>query len=577
MARLVYVMTPEDEGRLLGDVLRKRAGMSRKGLIHAKYRDDGILLDGVRTRTNMPVRAGQVASVVIEDEDDAREGCTVTAQASPEACAAVSILFEDDALAVVNKPAGMVMYPGPSHWEDTLGNVMLAHTVASGKNATLHPVHRLDGGTSGAVVFAYNAHVQHTLQKGLHTGAFRREYVAFCEGVPGVADTENPALTCEDECFTVDAPIARIAYAPSVFAAVSPEDPAGKNARTHFWVERSFWVETPEGSHEVSQLRLQLETGRTHQIRIHMALIGHPLLGDDAYGNGVFTYRGAATNEWQTLARPALHSAKVQLTHPLTGEAVAIEAPLPEDLAALAGADVAHMNDRQQPAMTLEEYAALMQTMQDMEGYISRGHLDLTDILMLRYLEQKEQARPKTMQADLGISKSQISRRIARMVDMGLISEQVDPNNFRQTLLSVTRKSRNINYEITRAFPVQGEWVFRLYATAYRASADASTAHRMPGLSIAATKVLGALACTAQALSIGEVASVCALTRSTASDAVTSLVKHGLAKKSTGHSLPGEGRDNRFIYAELTDSGKQAAEFLLTLLYDSCPVSANFK
>ncbi len=206
----------------------------------------------------------------------------------------------------------------------------------SGRLATLHPVHRLDGGTSGAVVFAYNAHVQHTLQRALHTGAFAREYVAYCEGEPGGSGAacafDNPALVCEDgegDEFVVDAPIARISYGPNVFAAVSPDDPAGKPARTHFVVERTFAVDTPSGPRTVSRLRLRLETGRTHQIRIHLALIGHALIGDDTYGHGAFVY---LAGEESVLARPALHSARVSLVHPMTEERLTLNAPLPEDL-----------------------------------------------------------------------------------------------------------------------------------------------------------------------------------------------------------------------------------------------------
>ncbi len=106
MSRLVYTMSSADDGRELGEVLRRRAGMSRKGLNHAKFREDGILLDGVRVRTNVVVREGQVASVAVEDEAGAREGCTVAAVASAEALASVGVLYEDDALCVVDKPAG---------------------------------------------------------------------------------------------------------------------------------------------------------------------------------------------------------------------------------------------------------------------------------------------------------------------------------------------------------------------------------------------------------------------------------------------------------------------------------------
>ena len=342
MPRLTYTIAEEDAGRLLGDVIRRRLGLSRRGITHAKYLEDGILLDGVRTRTNMVVQAGQVVDVALADAEGAAEECVVEAAASPEATAQVGILFEDEALVVADKPAGMVMYPGPSHAGDTLANVLLARARAAGHGGLIHPVHRLDAGTSGAVVFAYTGHAQHRLSLALHTEGFQREYVAFCEGVPCIEDVERMqigALTCGDgvfgnTTFTVEAPIARKGFAPSVFAAVPADDPDGKSARTHFTVEATATIVTPEGPRTISRLRLRLETGRTHQIRIHLALIGHPLVGDDTYGAGPFAYVGAA-GEACVLTRPALHSARIAFAHPITGEALEITSPFPEDLADL--------------------------------------------------------------------------------------------------------------------------------------------------------------------------------------------------------------------------------------------------
>ncbi|MBQ3387540.1 MAG: PriCT-2 domain-containing protein, partial [Eggerthellaceae bacterium] len=115
---------------------------------------------------------------------------------------------------------------------------------------------------------------------------------------------------------------------------VPEDDPDGKAARTHFAVEATATIATPEGPRTVSRLRLRLDTGRTHQIRIHLALTGHPLLGDDTYGAGPFAYL-SATGEARVLIRPALHSARIAFAHPITGEALEITSPLPEDLAAL--------------------------------------------------------------------------------------------------------------------------------------------------------------------------------------------------------------------------------------------------
>lgn len=355
MQRLTYITTDEDAGRALGDVIRRRLGLSRRGLTHAKYLVDGILLDGVRSRANAVVRAGQVVDVALADADGAADECTVEAVASAEAASQVRILYEDDALVVADKPAGMVMYPGPAHAGDTLANVLLARARAAGHEGLIHPVHRLDAGTSGAVVFAYTGFVQHRLSQALHTEGFVREYVAFCEGNPADAlgkelpfgrlnyDRGTEVLSQnggEVNAFTVDAAIARKGYAPSVFAAVADDDPDGKPARTRFRIETpcikrdSPFLCMSGASRGVSRVRLRLETGRTHQIRIHMALIGHPLLGDETYGTGEFAFLDA-DGAARTLTRPALHSACIALDHPITGAQLRIQAPLPEDLAAL--------------------------------------------------------------------------------------------------------------------------------------------------------------------------------------------------------------------------------------------------
>ena len=348
MPRLTYTATEEDAGRLLGDVIRRRLGLSRRGLTHAKYLEDGILVDGVRSRTNAVVAAGQAIDVAMADAEGAVEECVVEPAASPEVAAQVHILYEDEALVVADKPAGMVMYPGPAHAGDTLANVLLARARAAGHEGLIHPVHRLDAGTSGAVVFAYTGHAQHRLSLALHTEGFLREYVAFCEGVPRAADAERMqlgSLTCDNAewdgrpapTFTVEAPIARKGFAPSVFAAVSDDDPDGKPARTHFTVEASGTIDTASDPREVSRLRLRLETGRTHQIRIHLALMGHPLLGDATYGAGSFAYVDAAGIPGE-LARPALHSACVVMDHPITGDCLRVEAPMPGNLQALEAA-----------------------------------------------------------------------------------------------------------------------------------------------------------------------------------------------------------------------------------------------
>ena len=164
--------------------------------------------------------------------------------------------------------------------------------------ADYHPVHRLDKGTSGLMVVAKHPHAQERLKEQLHTGAFRRIYLAVCEGRP------------EPEAGVVDAPIGRVEG--SLLAREVRAD--GQPARTRYRVLR-----TGAGR---ALLRLELETGRTHQIRVHMAHLGHPLTGDFLYG----------TEDTALIRRPALHSAGLELVQPLTGVLIRLCVPLPEDM-----------------------------------------------------------------------------------------------------------------------------------------------------------------------------------------------------------------------------------------------------
>ena len=212
----------------------------------------------------------------------------------------LDLIWEDEDVVVVNKPPGLLVHPSHGHFADTLGNFLMYHYQQTGQDCDFHPVHRLDKGTSGLLVVAKHPHAQEQLKQQLHTEAFRRVYLAICDGQP-------PAPSG-----TVDAPIG---LAPDSRArAVCPD---GQSARTHYRVLQSW-----EGG---SLVELQLDTGRTHQIRVHMAHLGCPLTGDFLYG----------TEQPEKIARPALHSHQLSFTHPITGEHLAFTQPLPEDMAAL--------------------------------------------------------------------------------------------------------------------------------------------------------------------------------------------------------------------------------------------------
>ncbi|MGU3496579.1 RluA family pseudouridine synthase [Xanthobacteraceae bacterium A53D] len=246
------------------------------------------------------------------------------------------IVYEDDHLIVIDKPAGMVVHPAPGHWSGTLVNGLLAHCGASlsGIGGVKRPgiVHRIDKDTSGLLVVAKSdaAHKGLAAQFADHgrTGPLERAYHAFVWGVP-----EHRGM--------VDAPIDRH---PSNRQKMAIRQ-SGREAITHW--ERLETFVGGDGAEVASLIECQLETGRTHQIRVHLAHKGHPLLGDEVYGQGFRTKATrlpeAARPILQTmLGRQALHAARLGFAHPVTGEELSFESDLPDDLAklrlALAGA-----------------------------------------------------------------------------------------------------------------------------------------------------------------------------------------------------------------------------------------------
>ena len=206
----------------------------------------------------------------------------------------LDILYEDTALLIVNKPAGMLVHPTGGEHSHTLANAVLFHYEAHGEKHAFHPVHRLDRQTSGLVLIAKESHMQHLLSAH---NAIERIYLAVIEG------------KLPEPCGTIAAPIAR-RPGSIIERIVSPE---GKCAVTHYttFAERGG----------LSLLALRLATGRTHQIRVHLAHLAHPLLGDDLYGGRT-----------DRIARQALHAHRLHLRHPSSGEEITVHAPLPADM-----------------------------------------------------------------------------------------------------------------------------------------------------------------------------------------------------------------------------------------------------
>jgi 23S rRNA pseudouridine1911/1915/1917 synthase len=217
-----------------------------------------------------------------------------------DAPARFSIVHRDDHLLVIDKGAGLVVHPGRGHHEGTLSQ-LLAAELAGGDPERAGIVHRLDRDTSGLMVVARDEETHRRLQSAIAEREVEREYLALVEGRP-------PARTG-----TIDAPVGRD---PRVRTRMAVGGAGAREARTHFTLERSL--------PKASLLSLLLETGRTHQIRVHLQAIGHPVCGDPEYG----------TAGLYGLERQFLHATRLAFEHPISGEALEFTAPLPTDLQA---------------------------------------------------------------------------------------------------------------------------------------------------------------------------------------------------------------------------------------------------
>ena len=277
------------ETKKVDDLLRQELRCSSGVIRTAKGYQDGILLDGAHAKTSDMAQPGQVLSILVANRE---QGDLVPAPGP------LNIVYEDADLLVVNKDAGVASHPGPGHHDDTLGNFLTDYYKKQGVPYVYRPAHRLDRNTSGLMVIALHAHAQERLKEQLHTGDFQRTYLAVCQGVP------------EREEGVIDQPIGR-ADGSVLMRQVRPD---GDRAVTRYKI-----MSTENGR---SLVRLELETGRTHQIRVHMSWLGYPLVGDFLYG----------VEDKTLIGRTALHSWRLSLTQPLTGQRLELEAPLPEDM-----------------------------------------------------------------------------------------------------------------------------------------------------------------------------------------------------------------------------------------------------
>lgn len=294
MERLHYICTTEDDRLEVLTLLRREFQVSTNLLRQLKVTEDGITLDGVRVTVRHTVQPGQDLSI-LREPDSGKERRVEAIRGD------LDIVYEDGDLMILNKPAGLAVHPSPGHYDgDTLGNRVVWHLSQKGENPTFRAINRLDRGTSGLMTCAKNKLAAHRLEEQLAQKGIRRTYHAVCEG------TGLPPSG------TIDLPIGK-AEGRGIMRQVRED---GQRAVTHYRVLREQNGRT--------LLEIQLETGRTHQIRVHFSHLGHPLCGDFMYGQEIGAMKGCA-----------LHSCAITLTQPTTGAALAFTADDPPVFARL--------------------------------------------------------------------------------------------------------------------------------------------------------------------------------------------------------------------------------------------------
>ncbi len=283
---LATTVRSNEEGLMVKDIIYGRLDLGR-GLIRRMKRGGGVFLNGEKDYLTRRVRAGDEIKIVFYEE-----GTDLKPQDIP-----LDIVYEDNYLLVINKPAGMVVHPTGSYQDQTLANAIAHHWQMIGLKARVRLVHRLDKDTSGLLMVAKEPYTLQRLLRQLGEGGLVREYLAVVAGSP------IPSRG------VIRAPIGR-STEHGVKRVISTE---GKEACTFY--------KTIAQRSGLSLLRLNLKSGRTHQIRVHLAGLGYPLLGDPLYGP-------LPTD----LGRQALHAWRLEFTHPRTAERQVIYCPLPADL-----------------------------------------------------------------------------------------------------------------------------------------------------------------------------------------------------------------------------------------------------
>lgn len=300
----MVVLPADAAGLRLDQALARLLPQHSRASLQLWVRAARVQVDGRIPRVSEKVRGGEHVQILIPNTPAG----DWAAEAIP-----LDIVYEDDDLLVINKPAGLVVHPGAGNPEGTMLNALLHHAPMLNKLARAGIVHRLDKETSGLLVVAKTETARLDLIEQLKARTLKREYLALVQGLLVAGGTVN-------------APIGRHTQVRTRMAV----NEGGRPAVSHYRIEKKYRAHT--------LLRVRLESGRTHQIRVHMAHLKHPLVGDPVYGGRLHLPRGASTAliaALQGFKRQALHAARLGLVHPVSGKNVEWEAPMPEDMRAL--------------------------------------------------------------------------------------------------------------------------------------------------------------------------------------------------------------------------------------------------
>ena len=301
---LTFTAGPPDDGRTVYSVLRRELRLSQT-LTRRLKQTDGIRVGGRLVYTDYRLTPGETVEA---DLAAAEPPCDIVPENGP-----LDILYEDDGLIAVNKPAGLLTHPSRARYTGTLANAIAGHLRESSGDARCHAVNRLDRDTSGAVLFAKNSHLKALASQALQAPEAEKTYLALVYGVM------DPPLGIQD------APIKRLREGDMLRVPA----PDGQKAVTHY---DTLSVFTTAGS-EVSLLKLSLETGRTHQIRVHCLAAGHPVLGDGLY----CTPASLAVSDELGIVTQALHAHRLTFMEPVSGKRLSLMAEPPEVFGRITG------------------------------------------------------------------------------------------------------------------------------------------------------------------------------------------------------------------------------------------------